>query len=173
MGMLLSKFPLLQNKQIRLSIVIIAIPVVLLLFYKFAILPASNRIKVLNRLLPKEEEKLKQLVNLTKQYSLLEKRSLAVEYKAGGKETPLSSLDLFKAAGDLGMNLVELSDHPTSQDGAKEKTKELKFEAISLEQLTKYLYDIENRGLAANIKRIVIKKNTQDKSLLDVVLEPF
>ena len=48
---------------------------------------------------------------------------------------------------------------------------EMKLEAITLEQLTNYLYGVETSANMVNIKKISISKNNKTQGLLTIVLQ--
>jgi len=146
----------------RKIIVILAAAVGLILFIKFAVSRPIKRIKVLNRIIPKKEEKLKRLIELQQEYLVLRSRLEKIEGKIikTGKDFQIEEW-LEKNANELGMDVERAK--------LEEKKYRISLKQANLERLTKYLYKLKNPDSPIVIKKAQVNNMSDD--FLDVVLE--
>jgi len=143
-------------------IVISGLAVVFILFIKFAVFLPIKRIKVLNRVIPKKEEKLKRLIELQQEYLVLESQLEKIEGRMTktGKDFQIGEW-LEKNANELGMGIERTK--------LEEKKYRISLKRANLERLTRYLYKLRNLDSPIVVKEAHVSNMSDD--LLDVALE--
>jgi hypothetical protein len=176
MAMSISKLFLQQNRLGRRVVVIVTIFLAGLIFFKLAFVSVARRIRILERAIPKKEEKFKELLRIRKEFlGLKHKLQLTDErtMQAGAGFDAASWLQ--DIATELGLKASQAKEtlSPLLEGHFQGKVWQLNFSQITLEQLTKYLHRIENQESPVGIKRLLIKKNPRTPEMLDVVLEAY
>jgi general secretion pathway protein M len=161
----------------REKLVIIAggVAVVLLLFYRFGLSPAIERLRMLDRLVAIKERDLHQMKTLRETYlaqkRLMEEvnRSLAQR----GQDFAIFSFleDLANKTG-IKNNIMYMKPALTTPGELfRESSVEMRLEGIALQQLTHYLYDIERAPQLLRVRRMHIKPRPANPDLLDVTFQ--
>jgi len=161
----------------REKLVIIAggVAVVLLLFYRFGLSPAIERLRMLDRLVAIKERDLHQMKTLRETYlaqkRLMEEvnRSLAQR----GQDFAIFSFleDLANKTG-IKNNIMYMKPALTTPGELfRESSVEMRLEGIALQQLTRYLYDIERAPQLLRVRRMHIKPRPANPDLLDVTFQ--
>jgi type II secretory pathway component PulM len=124
---------------------------------QFLILPAIDRMKTLNRIIPQKEKELERIKELAHAYKIHKARP-------GFEDPDLSSLlnNLITATG----NKEKLSH--IEHRGSKI---ELKLKGIGLDELVELLYEIENHKVPLRIGRFHLKASGKNPRLLDAAIE--
>jgi general secretion pathway protein M len=118
---------------------------------------------------------LEEIARLSSEYQRYRKGSQGIQEalaRRRGGFTLFSFLE--QEARDAGVKNSIKSMKPSVSSGAgryKESLVEMRLEAISLDQLTGYLYRIESPDNVVFIKRITIKENRKKQGSLDAILQ--
>ncbi|HUU39448.1 MAG TPA: hypothetical protein VMW42_00760 [Desulfatiglandales bacterium] len=145
------------------------------LLIQFIILPFFESRRRLLRGIDSKEEGLKEIARLSSEYRKYQKDSRGIQQMLDSRKegfTLFSFLDT--TAGDAGVKPYIKYMKPSTSTGSgmyKESLVEMKLEAITLEQLTGYLYRIESPDDIVSIKRISITENKKKYEYLDAVLQ--
>ncbi len=124
----------------------------------------------------------------TKKNELEEMRRLQAEYQALKQKLQLSEVSLGRR--EKGFTLFSFMDQLAGQAGIKDRISymkpsntvqknsnykisrvEMKLDAITLEQLTTYLYGIETSANMVMVKKLSISKKDKNDNLINVVLQ--
>jgi len=124
----------------------------------------------------------------TQKIELEEMRRLQAEYNGLKEKLQLSGISLGKR--DKGFTLFSFMDQLAGQAGIKDRISymkpsntlqknssykisrvEMKLDAITLEQLSTYLYGIETSANMVMVKKLSISKEEKDDGLINVVLQ--
>jgi len=124
----------------------------------------------------------------TKKNELEEMRRLQAEYQALKQKLQLSEVSLSRR--EKGFTLFSFMDQLAGQAGIKDRISymkpsntvqknsnykisrvEMKLDAITLEQLTTYLYGIETSANMVIVKKLSISKKDKNDNLINVVLQ--
>ena len=124
----------------------------------------------------------------TKKAELEEMRRLQAEYKTLKEKLQLSQISIGKR--EKGFTLFSFMDQLAGQAGIKDRISymkpsntvqknsnyrisrvEMKLDAITLEQLTTYLYHIETSKNMVMVKKLSISKKEKNEGLIDAVLQ--
>jgi general secretion pathway protein M len=163
------------GRRERLVIVAGGVAVALLLFYRFGLGPALQRLHMLDRLVTQKEREVHEMKTLRDTYlaqkNLMENvnRSLAQR----GQEFAFFSFleDLANKAG-VKTNIVYMKPAlTTAGELYRESSVEMRLEGIGLQQLIRYLYDIERAPQLLRVRRMAIKPRTANADLLDVTFQ--
>jgi len=124
----------------------------------------------------------------TKKAELAEMRRLQAEYKTLQEKLQLSQISIDKR--EKGFTLFSFMDQLAGQAGIKDRISsmkptntvqknskyrisrvEIKLDAITLEQLTTYLYHIETSKNMVMVKKLSISKKEKNEGLINAVLQ--
>lgn len=124
----------------------------------------------------------------TKKTELEEMRRLQTEYKALKEKLQLSQISIGKR--EKGFTLYSFMNQLAGQAGIKDRISymkptntvqknsnykllrvEMKLDAVTLEQLSSYLYGIETSKNIVIVKKLSISKKEKDEGLINVVLQ--
>jgi len=143
--------------------------------FQFLIAPFFEARRRLERGVRAKQSGLEEIAKLSSEYQRYRKGSQGIQealaHRKGGF-TLFSFLE--KEASDAGVKNSINYMKPSASSGAgryKESLVEMKLEAISLQQLTGYLYRIESPENVVSIKRITIKENSKKQGSLDAILQ--
>ena len=163
------------GRREKLVIVAGGVAVALLLFYRVGLGPALERLHTLDRLVAQKEREVHEMKTLRDTYlaqkNLMEEvnRSLAQR----GQEFAFFSFleDLANKAG-VKNNIVYMKPAlSTPGELYRESSVEMRLEGIGLQQLIRYLYDIERAPQLLRVRRMAIKPRTANADLLDVTFQ--
>jgi general secretion pathway protein M len=159
----------------KLMLIAGGVVVALLLFYRLGLSPALERLRMLDRLVANKERDLHQMKTLRETYvaqkRLMEdvNRTLAQR----GQDFAIFSFleDLASKAG-MKDNIMYMKPALTTPGELfRESSVEMRLEGIALQQLTRYLYDIERAPQLLRVRRMHIKPRTANPDLLDVTFQ--
>ena len=124
----------------------------------------------------------------TKKTELAEMRRLQTEYKTLKEKLQLSQISIGKR--EKGFTLYSFMNQLAGQAGIKDRISymkptnavqknsnyklsrvEMKLDAVTLEQLTSYLYGIETSKNIVIVKKLSISKKEKDEGLINVILQ--
>ena len=159
----------------RLVIIAGGIAVALLLFYRFGLSPTLERLRTLDRLLAVKERDLHQMKTLRETY-LAQKRLLEEVNRNLGQRG--QDFAIFSFLEDLA-NKTGIKDNIKYMNPAvttpgelfRESSVEMRLEGIALQQLTRYVYDIERAPQLLRVRRMHIKPRPANPDLLDVTFQ--
>jgi general secretion pathway protein M len=163
------------GRREKLAIIAGGVAVALLLFYRFGPGLALARLHMLDRLVAQKEREVHEMKTLRETYlaqkKLMEEvnRSLAQR----GQEFAFFSFleDLANRSGVK--NNIKYMNPAQSTPGElyRESSVEMRLEGIGLQQLIRYLYDIERAPQLLRVRRMVIKPRSANADLLDVTFQ--
>ena len=163
----------LQNLQTREKVMVIcaAVAIVLALLYTLAIDPLLSNSTRLDRQIRKAQQDLKTLQASQREY----RQQQSVLDRINAQITQRKSFSIFSRLEELARNTGTrdkiLHMKPTASSPSEtynEESVEIKMEGVSLEQLTTYLYEVEQSPQFLKIKRLSIKPRLNDRQLLSV-----
>jgi general secretion pathway protein M len=161
----------------REKLVMIAggVAVALLLFYRFGLSPALERLRTLDRLVATKERDLHEMKTLRETY-LAQKRLMEEVNQSlaqRGQDFAIFSFleELANKAG-IKNNIMYMKPALTTPGELfRESSVEMRLEGIVLPQLTRYLYDIERAPQLLRVRRMHIKPRTANPDQLDVTFQ--
>jgi general secretion pathway protein M len=162
-----------KREKYLVSAAVACIAVFLLI--QLVILPFFETRRKLLRGVASKEDGLKEIAMLSAEYHRYRQGSRGIQQVLDRRKkdfTLFSFLD--KTAGDAGVKPYIKYMKPSVSEGAgpyKESLVEMKLEAVTLDQLTGYLYRIESPENVVSIKRISMKENNRKSGYLDAVLQ--
>jgi len=161
----------------REKLVMIAggVAVALLLFYRFGLSPAIERLRTLDRLVAIKEREVHQMRTMRETY-LAQKRLMEEVNQSlaqRGQDFAIFSF-LEELANKTGIKNNIMYMKPaltTAGELFRESSVEMRLEGIALQQLTRYLYDIERAPQLLRVRRMHIKPRPANPDLLDVTFQ--
>jgi general secretion pathway protein M len=163
------------SKREKYSIYLIVGFICLFVFFQFILFPFIDERDRLKRTIKVKTKILKEMIVLKSEYDMIKKKSglsknLIAKRKKGF--TLFSFLD--KNTGEAGIkdHISYMKPSSSVQKNSKYKISlvEMKLQAITLEQLTTYLYKIETSKNNVFIKRISITKTGKQEQFINAVL---
>ena len=159
----------------KLMIIAGGVAVALLLFYRFGLSPAFERLRALDRLVAIKEREAHELRSLRETYvaqkRLMEEVNQSLAQR--GQDFAIFSFleDLATKTG-IKDNIMYMKPALTTPGELfRESSVEMRLEGIALQQLTRYLYDIERAPQLLRVRRMQIKPRAADPDLLDVTFQ--
>jgi general secretion pathway protein M len=161
----------------REKLVLIAggVVVALVLFHRFALSAALERVQVLDRLVAQKEREVVEMRTLRDtfmaQKSLMEEVNRNLQQR--GQEFAFFSFleDLANKSG-VKTNIMYMKPAlSTSSELYRESSVEMRLEGITLQQLIRYLYDIERAPQLLRVRRMHIKPRAANPDMLDVTFQ--
>jgi len=163
------------SKREKYSIYLIAGFICLFVFFQFILFPFIDERDRLKRTIKVKTKILKEMIVLKSEYDMIKKKSdLSKNLIAMRKKgfTLFSFLD--KNTGEAGIkdHISYMKPSSSVQKNSKYKISlvEMKLQAITLEQLTTYIYKIETSKNNVFIKRISITKTGKQEQFINAVL---
>ncbi|MCJ7830323.1 MAG: hypothetical protein MUP74_02950 [Desulfobacterales bacterium] len=140
------------------------------------VLPLLEKKTRLSKTLVVKSRTLDEMLNLQTEYRILQKK---IDRDKLGLSQRQNAFTLFsfldRLAGESGLKDYKTYMKPTTSTAKDSPYKlslvELKLQAVDLQQLTGYLYRIENSENRVYVKRISISKPGLQSELLDVILQ--
>lgn len=163
------------SKREKYSIYLIAGFICLFVFFQFILFPFIDERDRLKRTIKVKTKILKEMIVLKSEYDMIKKKydlskNLIAKRKKGF--TLFSFLD--KNTGEAGIkdHISYMKPSSSVQKNSKYKISlvEMKLQAITIEQLTTYLYKIETSKNNVFIKRISITKTGKQEQFINAVL---
>ncbi len=164
------------NKRERYGIMLAAGVIVVFIFAVFIVEPFLSRAANMKNNLQTRADMLVEMQNLQSEYTALTQQAKISESRFQRRQkgfTLFSFLD--RLAGESGIKdrISYMKPSKTVQKDSPYKISrvEMKLEAITLEQLTNYLYGVETSENMVDITKISISKKDQKQGLLTAVLQ--
>jgi general secretion pathway protein M len=151
------------------------VAVTLFLFYRFGLSPALERLRMLDRLVATKERNLHEMRTLRDTY-LAQKRLMEEVNQSlaqRGQDFAVFSFleDLANKTG-IKNNIMYMKPALTTPGELfRESSVEMRLEGIALQQLTSYLYDIEQAPQLLRVRRMHIKPRAANPDQLDVTFQ--
>jgi len=149
--------------------------VLIFLLFQFLIFPFFESRRRMGSGLKAKETGLDEIMKLSAEYQTYQKNSQGIQQALARRKKGFTLFAfLEEAAGKAEVKTHIKYMKPSRSSGTgpyKESTVEMKLEAVTLEQLTGYLYRIESPDNLVNIKRISINENKKEKGYLDAVMQ--
>ena len=164
------------NKRERYGIMLAAAVLVIFLIAVLIVEPFISRTAAMKKSLQTRADMLGEMQKLQSEYNSLKQRATVSRTRFQGRQKGFSLYSFMdRLAGESGIKdqITRMKPTKTVQKNSPYKISrvEMKLEAITLEQLTNYLYGVETSRNMVNIKKISISKNTKSQGLLTVVLQ--
>lgn len=162
---------ILQNLGARERIFVVGGVVALLLTILYAIVidPLTTQSVQLDRRIVKTQRDVRELYTLQRQYQAHKEVLDNINAKLQRQKNFAIFSHLEKLAGDTGIRGKIVYMKPTvstSSDAYEEESVEIKMEGVTLKQLIRYLYQVENSPQFLKIKRLHIKPRFDNRQLL-------
>lgn len=159
----------------KLMIIAGGVVVVLVLFYRFGLSPAIERLRTLDRLVAVKEREIHEMSTVVETYRLRKRLMEDVNHSLSqrGQDFAIFSF-LEDLANKIGIKTNIMYMKPaltTPGEFFRESSVEMRLEGIALQQLTRYLYDIERAPQLLRVRRMHIKPRTANPDLLDVTFQ--
>jgi general secretion pathway protein M len=156
----------------KLMLIAAGVAIALVLFYRFSLSPAVERLRMLDRLVAMKEREVHEMKALSETYftqkRLLEDVNRSLSQR--GQDFAIFSFleDLANKTG-IKTNIMYMKPAITTPGELfRESSVEMRLEGIVLQQLTRYLYDIERAPQFLRVRRMAIKPRSANPDLLDV-----
>lgn len=141
----------------------------LTILYAGVIDPLMARSVQLDRQIVKAQHDVQELYTLQRQYQVYKQVLDDINTKLQRQKNFAIFSHLEKIAGDTGIRSKILYMKPTvstPSDAYEEESVEVKMEGVTLKQLIRYLYQVENSPQFLKIKRLYIKPRFDNRQLL-------
>ena len=146
-----------------------------LAIYFLLISPAQERSKLLSRLISQKEREFTELLILQKEYRTLKasEDEIVKRLSAGAENvSPLSHLEQLARKAGLREQIQQMKPlAPQANPRYVVTPVQMRFKGAGLQEVTTYLYEIENATVPFQIKRLKIKPTARAAGRLDVTLE--
>ncbi len=164
------------SRREKYSIYVVSVFLFLFVLIQFIVFPFIDKRKLVKRNLQVKTKILQDMLVLKSEYdAIFEKvKSSKARFAKREKDFTLFSF-LDKLAGEAGIknNITYMKPSTASQKNSPYKISmvEMKLQAITLDQLTRYLHMIETSKNMVNIKRLSISKKETQEELIEAVLQ--
>lgn len=164
------------SKRERIALPVIAGLLGVFIFVQFVLIPISDKRARLNRVLVFKTGVLKKMHQLKADYNAIQQNSAQIEEQYSRRPKGFSLFAfLDKLARDSGIKdniaYMKPSSGVQKENSLKIAMVEMKIQAVSLRQLTDYLYRIETSENMVTIQRASFVRKGKDQKALDVVLQ--
>ncbi len=164
----------LQNLGTRERIFVIAgsVGLLLALLYTLVIDPLMAHSAQLDRRIDKAQRDLQELYTLQREYQGQKRVLDHINARLQRQKGVAIFSRLEELAGDTGIRSKILYMKPTvstPSEAYEEESVEIKMEGVTLEQLIRYLYQVENSPQFIKIKRLYIKPRFDNRQLLTAI----
>ena len=162
-------------KREKSFVVLAACAIVIFFLFQFLIFPFFDKRERLQRGIKAKRAGLKEIMTLSAEYGAYKKGSQGIKQLLSSRQKDFTLFRfLERTAGEAGVkeNIKYMKPSVSKSTGPyKELMVEMKLEAITLNQLTQYLYRIESPENLITVKRISVKENKKEAGYLDAVLQ--
>jgi general secretion pathway protein M len=162
-------------KREKSFVVLAACAIVIFFLFQFFIFPFFDKRERLQRGIKAKRAGLKEMMMLSAEYGAYKKGSQGIKQLLASRQKDFTLFRfLERAAGEAGVkeNIKYMKPSASKSTGPyKESMVEMKLEAVTLNQLTQYLYRVESPEELITIKRISVKENKKEAGYLDAVLQ--
>ncbi|MCX8030623.1 MAG: hypothetical protein N3A59_03450 [Thermodesulfovibrionales bacterium] len=118
--------------------------------------------------------KLKELTNLSQEYSLLKAKISTVESKATHHQNVSITNFINDVTASIGikdkMKFIKDISSRQLKENISEETAEIFFEKLTLNELINLLYKIDSSSVAVTVKKAIIKKSFEKPNYLDITI---
>ena len=147
----------------------------LIVVFQIFVRPAIGRLRTLRRVVSDKQQLLGELRAKSEQYKTvsgeLEKIRLEMERKPEERKI-LSFVERIQKDSGLMQKVVYMKPSAmTVKDIYEQKTIEIKFQSITLNQLIQFLLKIESSEFTIGIRTLEIKRGLRDSGLLDTTIQ--
>jgi general secretion pathway protein M len=163
------------GKREKLMVAGGGVAIILVLSYQFGVSPALERLRLLDRLVTQKEREVHEMKTLRDTYvmqkSLMEEVNRSLNQR--GQEFAIFSFleDLANKSGVKNNIMYMKPALSTVGELYRESSVEMRLEGIGLQQLTRYLYDIERAPQLLRVRRMHVKPRAANPDLLDVTFQ--
>ncbi|ETW99768.1 MAG: hypothetical protein ETSY1_13800 [Candidatus Entotheonella factor] len=160
-----------QNLQFREKILVVcaAVAVVLFLLFMLVIDPVLERSARLDRQIRKAEQDLQSLKAYRREYAQQKRILDSLNTRLSQPQNEDIQIRLAKLARETGTNITDMTPSTNSSSEAYiEESVAVQMADVTLDQLAKYLYQIEQSQQLLIIKRLTIKPRLNNRQLLTV-----
>jgi general secretion pathway protein M len=152
-----------------------ACAIVIFCLFQFVVFPFFDKRERLQRGTKVKENELKQIVLLAAEYDAQKRNSQGIgnflRHRKKGF-TLFSYLEREAGSAEVKDRIKYMKPSTSKGTGPyKESMVEMKLEAVTMEQLVRYLYRIESSENLITIKRISIKQNKKESGYVDAVMQ--
>jgi general secretion pathway protein M len=159
----------------KMMVIAGGVVVALMLFYRFGLSPALERLRTLDRLVAVKEREVHEMKVLSETY-LAQKRMMEdVNRTLSQRDQDFAIFSFLEdLANKIGIKTNIMYMKPAlAAPGElfRESSVEMRLEGIALQQLTRYLYDIERAPQLLRVRRLHIKPRPANPDLLDVTFQ--
>jgi general secretion pathway protein M len=165
----------LQRRE-KIAVMAAAVALVIFLLLEIIVFPVIDRGEELRRQIKSKTQALQEMQSLKSEYVSLSRYSIDVEN--GIKKRPrtftlFSFIDKLAGTSGIKSNIVYMKPSSSNLKNSSYtlSTVEIKMNALTMEQLTTFLYGIENSANMVWIRRLTISKGDNNQSLLNSVLQ--
>lgn len=165
----------LQRRE-RMAVTAAAIALGVFLLLKIVVFPVIDRDDELLRQIKTKTQALQEMRDLQAEYASLSRYSSGVESgikKRPGSFTLFSFIDKLAGTSGIKGNIAYMKPSTSNLKNSSYtlSTVEIKLNALTMEQLTTFLYGIEESPNMVWIRRLSISKSDNNQSLLNSVLQ--
>lgn len=143
--------------------------------YGFAVKPAQDRIRTLERVIPEKQSELAEVRAKSAEYTALREEFESIQARITRQDPAFellpfleSLIEQHKLAGHV---LTMRQDALQPQPGYTETSVTIDLRGVSLRQLVNFLDAVENSGVVAQIGSLHVQKNRSETTLLDSTLQ--
>ena len=162
-------------KRERLFVSLAVCAIALFIFLEFLIFPFFKERSQMKRGIIAKQVELRDVLESSAKLKALRSNSQGIEQSLMKREPGFALFSYLERAGRMAKvkdNIKSMKPSDSKGQGDyKESTVELRIEAITLQQLVDYLYQIESSEKAVFIKRMSIQTNKIGKGYIDAVLQ--
>ena len=164
------------NRRERYGVMVAAAVIALFLIAVLIVEPFLSRTAAMRNSLQAKADMLGEMQKLQFEYNAMKQQATVSKSRFQGRQKGFSLYSFMdRLAGESGIKDQITRMKPTvsvQKDSPYKLSRvEMKLEAVTLEQLTNYLYGVETSRNMVNIKKISITKNNKTQGLLTVVLQ--
>lgn len=143
--------------------------------FTVAVKPALARLETLGRVIPENRQELEKVREISKKYILLKSRLDNLHTNIASQNETIELLPFLESLIEecgLARSLDTMKRDVLQIDSNYSETiVEVRLESLSLGELVDFLHKIESSQVRARTKSIYIKRNMENKNLLDSVVE--
>ncbi len=164
------------TKREKYSVYALSGAIFLFIIIQFVVFPSIDKRKRLKRELQVKSNILEEMIALKSDYGEIEKRTHASSARFANREkgfTLFSFLDGLTGEARIKEYVTYMKPSTTVQKNSPYKISqvEMKFQGLTLQQLTTYLYMVETSKNSVRVKRLSIVKTGKQEGFIDAVLQ--
>ena len=164
------------NKRERYGVMLAAAVIAVFLIAVLIVEPFLSRTAAMKSSLRARADMLSEMQKLQTEFNGLKQQATVSTSRFKGRQKGFSLYSFMdRLAGEAGIKdqITRMKPTKSVQKNSPYKISrvEMKLEAVTLEQLTNYLYGVETSRNMVNVKKISISKNKKTQELLTVVLQ--